>query len=129
MKQQQEESVTRRLEATVAVKPTIRIPMPVKMRAKQFMMFDAMKGLTEAIAEKERQYYPKRELTEERINELNQCLSQLKCGDAVTVKYYCNYGKQYLQLTDVVTKVDPFWKLLQIGGIVIGFSEIDEIHI
>ena len=31
---------------------TIRTPMPVKMRAKQLMMFDAMKGLTEAIGER-----------------------------------------------------------------------------
>ena len=33
---------------------TTRIPMPIKQRAKQFAMFDAMKGLTEAIAAKER---------------------------------------------------------------------------
>ena len=112
----------------MAVKTTIRTPMPIKMRAKQFAMFDALKGLTEAIAEKEQQNIPRKELSEERIEEINQCLSQLKCGDVVTVKYYCHYGKQYLQLTDIVTKVDPFWKLLQIGGIVIGFSEIDEIH-
>ena len=103
--------------------------MSVKMRAKQFAMFDALKGLTEAIAEKEQQCVPRKELSEERIEEINQCLSQLKCGDVVTVNYYCHYGKQYLQLTDVITKVDPFWKFLQIGGIVIGFLEIDEIHI
>ena len=39
--------------------------MPAKIRAKQFMMFDAMKGLTEAIAAKERQFYPQKELAED----------------------------------------------------------------
>ena len=112
----------------MAAKTTIRTPMSIRMRTKQFAMFDALKGLTETIAEKERQYYPKRELTEERINELNQCLSQLKCGDVVTVKYYCHYGRQYQQLTGVVVKVDAFWKALQIGETVIGFLEINEIR-
>ena len=66
-----------------------RVPMPVKQRAKQFAMFDAMKGLTEAIAAKERQFYPKRELENDRIEELNDSLVSLNIGDEVTVEYYC----------------------------------------
>ena len=49
------------------------------------MMFDAMKGLTEAIAEKERQYYPQKELTEERICEINRQLAGLRIGNIATV--------------------------------------------
>lgn len=44
------------------------------MRAKQFAMFDALKGLKDAIAEKEKEFCSKRELTEERIDEINQTL-------------------------------------------------------
>ena len=79
----------------MAVKTTIRTPMPIKMRAKQFAMFDALKGLTEAIAEKERQYDPRRDLSEDRKAEINGKLSTIEKGDLVTAVYYCQYGKQY----------------------------------
>lgn len=111
----------------MAARTTIRTPMPIKLRAKQFMMFDAMKGLTDAITAKEQQVYPKRELTEERINEINQCLSKLQTGDRVTLSYYCQYGKQYCQLTGTVTRIDSFWQEIQIGSMTICFSKIDTI--
>lgn len=107
------------------VRTTIRTPMPAKMRAKQFMMFDAMKGLTEAIAAKERQFYPQKELTEDRIEEINRKLSELRVGDMVTLHYYCQYAKAYTQLTGKITKVDAFWKTLQVGDKAIDFCEID----
>lgn len=112
----------------MAVKTTIRTPMPIKMRAKQFAMFDALKGLTEAIAEKESFYTPKKELSESRIEEINHQLQMLKKGDIVTLSYYCSYGRQYRTITEVISKIDLFWKEIQIGGTVIGFSEIHEIR-
>lgn len=102
----------------------IRVPMPIKQRAKQFAMFDAMKGLTEAIAEKERQIYPKRELERDRIEELNETLMMLRPGDEVVVEYYCQYGQQYKQLTGRIKKIDAFWKELQIGESFVAFDEI-----
>lgn len=91
------------------------------------MMFDAMKGLTEAIAEKEQQFYTKRELTGERMEEINQVLSTIRTGDVVTVTYDRHYGRRYRQLTGTVTKIDSFWQELQIGNMTISFSEIDTI--
>ena len=111
----------------MAVKTTIRTPMPIHMRAKQFMMFDALKGLKEAIAEKEQQFSPKRELTGERMEEINRTLIALQTGDIVTVTYYCQYGRSYRQLSGVVGKIDLFWKEIQIGEVSIYFSEIYEI--
>ena len=111
----------------MAVKTTIRTPMPIHMRAKQFAMFDALKGLTEAIAEKEQQFSPKRELTGERMEEINRTLIALQTGDIVTVTYYCQYGRSYRQLSGVVGKIDLFWKEIQIGAVSIYFSEIYEI--
>lgn len=107
----------------------IRVPMPIKQRAKQFAMFDAMKGLTEAIAEKERQICPKRELEKDKIDELNESLSMLHPGDEVTVEYYCQYGNQYKQLTGMVKKIDLFWKELQIGESFVAFQEISNIEL
>lgn len=111
----------------MAVKTTIRTPMPIKMRAKQFAMFDALKGLTEAIAEKERQSYPQRELTESRIEEIAHQLNKLRLGDIVTITYYCCYGRHYCTLTEKIVKIDMFWKELQIGKTSVRFFEIDEI--
>lgn len=106
---------------------TIRMPMPVKMRAKQFAMFDAMKGLTEAIAEKERQYTNKKDLSEDRVNEINDILCELQPGDDVEVGYYCQYGKTYRKVTGVLRKIDCYWKTVVIESTTISFGEIDSI--
>ena len=63
--------------------------MAASRRAKQFAPFDALKGLKEAIAEKERIPSPRRILAEDAQAELNEQLSQLRKGTMVTVVYYC----------------------------------------
>lgn len=112
----------------MAAKTTIRTPMPIKQRAKQFMMFDAMKGLTEAIADKERQYAPRKELSEGRIEEINQQLSLINKGDVVSITYYCQYGKQYRLIVGQVSKIDCYWKMIQVDTVGISFDEILEIN-
>lgn len=86
----------------------------LRMRAKQFAMFDALKGLTEAIAEKEKQYCRKKELSESEIAEINDQLVTLNEGDVISVNYYCNYSKQYRKITGTIMKIDSFWKEVQI---------------
>lgn len=107
---------------------SVRAPMSVSRRAKQFNPFQALKGLNEAIAEKERIPTPRRILAEDAQAELNQKLSQLRKGTIVTVVYYCIYEQQYHQLTGSIVKVDTYWGLLQVGHISIDFSEIAEIE-
>lgn len=108
---------------------TVRAPMPASRKAKQFAPFDALKGLKEAIAEKERIPTPRRILAEDALAELNQKLSQLRKGAIVTVVYYCVYEQEYRQLTGTVVTVDTYWSLLQVGNISIDFAEIAEIEI
>ena len=97
------------------------------MRAKQFMPFDALRGLKEAIAAKEKVPTPRRYLTESRIEEINGTLNCLQKGQIVTVVYYGAYEQDYLQLTGPVSRVDPYWHFLQIGSTVIDFPEIFEL--
>ena len=104
-------------------------PMPRAKRAKQFLPFDALTGLREVIAAKERITVPKRELTEDSIAEINRILTDLQKGQIITVIYYGSYEQDYLQITGPVTKVDPFWSSLQIGNVVFNFSEIYQICI
>ncbi len=108
---------------------TVRAPMPASRRAKQFAPFDALKGLKEAIAEKERIPTPRRILAEDALAELNQKLSQLHKGTIVTVVYYCIYEQDYHQITGAVASVDCYWSLLQVGNVSIDFAEIAEIEI
>ena len=92
------------------------------------MSFDALRGLKEAIAAKEKISIPKKELAEDMVREINSILVDLRKGQSVTVVYYKDYEEEYLQLTGVVEKVDSYWQLLQLGNIAIGFDEISEIY-
>ena len=111
----------------MAVK-AVRAPMPRSKRAAQFAMFDALKGLKEAIEEKERIPTPRRILSEDAIAEINAQLTSQKPGNVATVVYYCDYAQEYHQLTGPVRKIDGYWKLLQVGDMSIDFCEIAEIE-
>ena len=106
---------------------TVRAPMPRSKRAKQFQPFDALVGLREAIAAKERVITPRKYLSEDAIEEFNRILNELQKGQLVTVVYYGDYEQEYRQLTGQVFKVDPYWHNIQIGSISIDFSEIYEL--
>ena len=105
-------------------KKTVRAPMPRSKRAKIFNSFDALVGLKEAIAAKERVIEPRRYLSDDAVDEINKILNNLKKGQLVTVVYYGSYEQEYLQLTGPVLKVDPYWKNIQIETVSIDFTEI-----
>ena len=105
----------------------VRAPMPRSRRAKQFMPFDALTGLREAIAAKERVIEPRRYPSEDAIAEINAKLLNLQKGQIITVVYYGDYEQRYLQLTGPVIKVDSYWHSIQIENTTIDFSEIYEL--
>lgn len=112
-----------RSEDTVPVK-TVRAPMPRSRRAKQFQPFNALKGLYEAIAEKEKTSSPRRYLGEDRIAEIDQTLQELERGQLVTTVYYSEEERNYLFLTGPVAKIDPVWRILYIRDTGISFEDI-----
>ena len=59
-------------------------------RAKQFLPFDALKGLQEALKEKEIEYEERKELSEETLNDLDTILNRIEIGNIITLKYYKN---------------------------------------
>jgi hypothetical protein len=101
--------------------------MPPSRRAKQFSMFDALKGLKEALAAKERQPEPRKELAPDAIEELNETLCSLQPGMLVTVVYYCHYQEEYCQVTGPVNKLDNYWHVLQVGNVCVDYADIGEI--
>lgn len=81
-------------------------------RAKQFLPFDALKGLQEALREKEIEYEEKIELSEERLNELEIEFNKLEKGSCIKIKYYKN--RQYVNISGIVTNIDYIKKKIQI---------------
>ena len=82
-------------------------------RAKQFLPFDALKGLQEALREKEIEYEEKKDLSEDTLNELNNKFNQIDNGSFVKITFYKN-GK-YREIKGRVTNIDYIKKKIQIN--------------
>ena len=105
----------------------VRAPMPASRRAKQFAMFDALKGFKEALAAKERQPEPRRELAQDAIDELNRILCMVRPGDTLTAIYFCRHRNTYCQISGSVHRVDTFYQILQIGKVRIEYTDLQEL--
>lgn len=104
---------------------TFRTRMSQADRAKQFMPFAALKGLPEALAKKEKIFVPKRELSEEYREELDQKFRQIQHKDIVTVVYY--HDNSSVQITGIVSKINTSAGYIQIVNTKIAFDTITEI--
>lgn len=91
-------------------------------RAKQFMPFDALKGLREALIEMERVVVSKRELSEEQKNEMDNKLLCIQKQDIITVEFFHN--REYRKVTGEVKRIDEINKILEIGNFKIPFADI-----
>ena len=82
-------------------------------RAKQFLPFDALKGLQEALKEKEIEYEEKKELSEDTLSELNDKFNQVENEKCIKLKYYKN--GRYSEIEGTVTNIDYIKKKIQIN--------------
>lgn len=96
-------------------------------RAKQFMTFAALKGYEEALRRKEKITVPKAELSEERGEELDRTLRQVRKNDMVTVIYFCD--GEYLKVTGMVSRIDGTARLLKIVDTKVPFEDLYEVSI
>lgn len=78
-------------------------------RAKQFMPFGALKGYPEALARKEKRILPRRELSEESLEELNRRLAEREIGERIRIVYYSQ--GEYRTCTGVFGGVDGAGRL------------------
>lgn len=103
-----------------------RMPMDRENRAKQFMPFDALKGLRAALAEKERMIVEKRELSEEQKEELDRKLKQIEKQDIITVEFF-DMG-EYVKVTGVVSGLDLSGRVIKIVNQKIPFDVISDLQ-
>ena len=85
-------------------------------RAKQFLPFDALKGLKQALKEKEIEYEEKKELAEDTLAELNNVFNKIEKGSFVKIRYYRN--GRYSEIKGIVTYIDYIKRKIQIDKIV-----------
>lgn len=103
-----------------------RTPMDRENRAKQFMPFDALKGLRTALAEKERIIVEKRELSDEQKEELDRKLKRIEKQDIITVEYFDN--GEYVRVTGMVSGLDLSGRILKIVNQKISFDVISDLQ-
>lgn len=102
--------------------------MPVMMtreeRAKQFMPFDAMKGLAKALSDREERHsrVEKREILPEQAEENSRVLLSLEKYDRVQVTYYARFHERSRQ--GRIEKIDHVYRYLILGEEQIPFEDI-----
>lgn len=97
-------------------------------RAKQFMAFDALKGLREELKKREEKYLKekKRELTEEQALLLSQKIATLQKGDLVKITFF--YNGHYVVLPGELQNVNTAFKYLTVNDRRISFEDVFEIE-
>lgn len=100
--------------------------MPNKPRGNQYQPFSALKGYNEKLREKEKVKCDKKELSEEKIFELNEILKRLKKGDYLKVTYYNNFS--YEEKKGCLINIDYIYKYLQIDDLKIPFNNLYDIN-
>lgn len=96
-------------------------------RARQFLPFDALKGLNEALRNKEIEYEDRKELSEEEEEKISSILFSLESGNIIRIKYY--YNRQYISFEGTIKKINHIKKhILFIDDNTIQFNDIIEIE-
>lgn len=98
-------------------------------RAAQFNPFDSLKGLQEALREREEHFtrVEKRELGEEQQNELSRTLNKIERGTVVSVTFYD--GGHYIELAGKVTDMNAPYRFAVINNVKIYFDDMYEVKI
>ena len=89
-------------------------------RAKQFLPFNSLKGYYDLIREKEKEITPKRELSDEALEELSKKLLELKKNMMVKITYYD--FDSYKTIIGLVSKIDMIYQNIVIVKTKISFK-------
>ena len=98
-------------------------------RAKQFMPFDALKGLQEAlrVREERRSRVDKRMLSEDMEDELSRVFQRVQRGSRVRITFYLN--GHYVDVEGDVATIDEIYRYIKIGTQKIFFDDIYSLKI
>ncbi len=100
----------------------LRPKMPRMQRAKQFAPFQSLKGFEDALRKKERPFLLKKELSEEKITEINSILLTLEKNKKITVTYYNN--GEYISFSGFFKRMDLYSRTITVDETVIFIDDI-----
>lgn len=91
--------------------------MPREQRAKQFLPFDSMKGLKEALALREEihSHVEKHGISEEQQAEINMTLCKVEKGCKVFISFYASFHDR--ETEGIVTQINRDYRFLRISRI------------
>ena len=96
-------------------------------RAKQFLPFDALKGFREALYEKEKIKDNKKELSEEKMRDLERIFQKIMKGRSILIKHYENLI--YTETIGQVKKINDVEKKIEIDKGWIAYENIIDVEI
>ena len=98
--------------------------MPREERAKQFIPFDAMKGLKEALSLKNEKHsrVKRHGISDEQKAENSKIILRLKKNDYISL--FCYHGFHDICICGRISEINLDFKYMNIDGIKIGFEDI-----
>lgn len=98
-------------------------------RARQFAPFDAMKGLQEALRDREERHsrVDKHDISEEQMERNSEVFAKITKGTVVRMEFY--RGFHDITVTGKVTTIDTVFQFLKLGTEKYLFSDIYTIEI
>ena len=98
-------------------------------RAKQFAPFDAMKGLQEALRDREERHsrVERHDISEEAVERNSLVFSKLEKGTCVRMDYYCAFHD--VTKEGRITEINTVYKYLKLNGEKVFFEDIYSIEI
>ncbi len=98
--------------------------MPREERAKQFIPFDAMKGLREALSLKDEKHsrVKRHGISDEQKAENSKIILRLKKNDYISIFCYQGFHDKYI--SGRISEINLDFKYINIDGIKIGFEDI-----
>lgn len=98
--------------------------MPREERAKQFIPFDAMKGLREVLSLKDEKHsrVKRHGISDEEKYENSKIILRLKKNDYISL--FCYHGLHDTYISGKISEINLDFKYMSIDGIKIGFEDI-----
>ena len=106
-----------------------REKMSLNDRAKIFSPFDALKGFREMLKDTEKIKEPRKELSEDYLEELNKIFNSLEIGTMIAVKYYDAINECYITKTGVLSKINLYHKRITICKDFVYLKDIIDIKV
>ena len=104
----------------------MREKMDHVQRAKQFLPFNSLKGFYDLVLEAEKIKMPRRKITQDEAELINEKIVKLKIGMMVIITYYETDG--YVKIQGVISFIDTVYKTIKIVDNVLQIKDIIDVE-